>query len=1395
MEKFQRVTRSILSFLAIVALFIAILISLARALTPLLNQYKDTFENWAEKVIDRPITIGSVHAQFVDFEPVFDFHDVTILTSDKQHRLFHVNNLSIGINLFASIVNLKFITGHIRLSGVHISLRQTKNGEWIINDQALAKSNAATVTGDNIYNMSPETYNVINWILIQQRINLQDIAIHWFRTTGHDVIIPDLDASLINKGDQHRLRGSAEFGFGKKARLTVGADINGQFQHRENLQGTLYIGGNELPLADWLNNTNVFGMKLQDGYCNVKVWLDIANGTLAHIQTIFDMHDFLFQNKDKAINLPLLSANIGWSQLPEGGWSLAGDHIEFQFLNHTPITNEFAIESDQPLTANAMQRIQVDHIHLDELAWFMQHITIVPANMKDSWQKFKIQGSLNKIQFMHQGPIGNLWLHMPQAIRNQINQQPLVVDRLHLSTVTKVNNQLQDDVYFHTDFEHLSWKNLGDGLPEVQNFSGSLIGNLERGYLHIDTTKGSLYMSNVFQHILTFDQIKGMVQWQHFGNDLQVKFVHVKANNNLMNLNVDATVDKLDKNNILVNSVARLDEQDLSQLKMLLPVKIMNTGLRNWLENAFVAGDSLKSIIVFRGTLGDFPFSQQQGQFLADAKLNNVILHFAPDWPSLTNWNADLIFRDDSMHVETKSGTIWDWPLSLTVADIPYLGGSHPAELYVHAQTSAVTSDRAIAFTQIPPLEKTLAGLKQLKMTGPGQLDLHLMVPLTEDKETIVDGKLQLSRNTLDMPNWKVQLQNVNGLLHFTQDGVWSKPLTSTMYGYPTVIQLDTIADKKVGSITQINFDSQIDITKLKQLFDISLLDRLQGSLKYHGLVAIPSKAATTLTVTSNMQGVSLYAPAPYAKDQPQAQDFKLVMNFDTADDSNLWLYYAKLIAAHLFLAKGNLHAADIALGGSTLQTLPTKGIVIHGYVPMIDWDQWKTYAHPPLPVPPPAVNADSSKTAQMANQNKAETAAVPASHEKDALSGISKVNIKVGELKLLKQDLKSISLDVSRQDQAWFVKVKNAMIEGQITWPDNFPKTALKGRFKRLYIQTAAAKKTNGESVSVAFGAGNDQKAMAKPLFSVFDIPPLDIDAKDFQYGLSKIGGVQLQVTPMDRGLRIDNLKIYSELVQLSLTGTWLSEKDAQQTNLAGTAAFKNLGKALFEWNVSKKLRGGQGDANFSINWPSAPYDITVKGMQGNVHVEMKNGALVNLGVATDTKIGIGKVLNLLSFQSILRRLSLNFNDISTAGYSYDIFRGDFTILDGHINTNNTYVNGPVAQLKMHGGVNMVKKNYDLIINMSPHLTSSLPVVATIIGGPIVGAATFLANVLVSPEIETAIGETFLLTGNWDEPQIVSLAGETEEQEKLILHNSNKLDNLNHQALLKQLANKNNKQ
>ena len=130
-----------------------------------------------------------------------------------------------------------------------------------------------------------------------------------------------------------------------------------------------------------------------------------------------------------------------------------------------------------------------------------------------------------------------------------------------------------------------------------------------------------------------------------------------------------------------------------------------------------------------------------------------------------------------------------------------------------------------------------------------------------------------------------------------------------------------------------------------------------------------------------------------------------------------------------------------------------------------------------------------------------------------------------------------------------------------------------------------------------------------------------------------------------------------------------------------------------------------------------------------------------------------MGRMVGLLNVQNLLRRLTLDFNDLVQPGMSFDRISGAFTFKGGQAYTDDLTLEAPAARIEIRGRTHLKERDYDQRITVIPRLGGALPVAGVLAGGPAVGAAVLLAERLLQKGIERATQYHYALTGSWDRP------------------------------------------
>jgi len=353
----------------------------------------------------------------------------------------------------------------------------------------------------------------------------------------------------------------------------------------------------------------------------------------------------------------------------------------------------------------------------------------------------------------------------------------------------------------------------------------------------------------------------------------------------------------------------------------------------------------------------------------------------------------------------------------------------------------------------------------------------------------------------------------------------------------------------------------------------------------------------------------------------------------------------------------------------------------------------------------------------------------------------VNHLDMAFGTLNLAGHRLDKARLQADRSDAAWDVNLDSEQAAGRIHLPDA-EDAPLVLNMERLYLPRF---KKNGEAKTTT----DPRKAR-----------PLEINAKHFHYGDLDLGELYLRATHNPAGLSFDDIHTHSVQRDLKISGEWMMKDDQPQSSFKVAYDGDDAGKSLTALGFAGMIKNGKTHADLQLNWPGSPADFVLAKAKGSISFEIKDGRLL------DVEPGAGRILGLLSFQALPRRLTLDFSDLFQKGFSFDSLAGSFTIEKGNAYTDNLYMDGPAARIEARGRVGLAAEDYDQRVTVIPSVSAGLPVAGALAGGVGAGAALWLVEKILKPGIDKITKVDYRVTGPWANPTVARITASGQDKQ-----------------------------
>ena len=184
-------------------------------------------------------------------------------------------------------------------------------------------------------------------------------------------------------------------------------------------------------------------------------------------------------------------------------------------------------------------------------------------------------------------------------------------------------------------------------------------------------------------------------------------------------------------------------------------------------------------------------------------------------------------------------------------------------------------------------------------------------------------------------------------------------------------------------------------------------------------------------------------------------------------------------------------------------------------------------------------------------------------------------------------------------------------------------------------------------------------------------------------------------------------------------------------------------------------QLNDGEGHAALAASWPGSPAAFALATLDGTLKLDARDGQLVEL------EPGAGRVLGLLSVAQLPRRLTLDFRDLFSRGFAFDKLAGNVRIAAGKASTDDLLIDGPAAEIRIHGNADLRAQTFNQTIEVLPRAGNLLAVAGAIAGGPVGAAIGAAANAVLRKPLGQLAAKTYRVTGPWKDPKVEVISRE----------------------------------
>lgn len=1280
----------------------AVLVQLGREAFPLLNDYSQEISERIGEQLGVKISIGDLHAKWEGMQPRLELFNVIIESPDGED-IFKIARARAEINLVDSVLQRKIFWQRISLQNMQARAWQDDNKTWHIRGL-----NTTANTGRNFNIDDP-----LDVFLFGRRVEIKELNLDLEYRNGRvsHLFVPMV--TLENDRAFHRIEAGLQIDENANA-LKLLVEGRGDPRNAEEFAAKGYLELQNFPLEKVFA---AFGVE-EEASDQATQWRNEHN---------LDLQLWLQGSRQEGISA-------------EGLVQMDGLPLE--------LPEEFV----------APDRIEAE-VHAN---W--QHKKNWQLTLKDllvHWPEFSSSALNAKLHWRKQEPLG-------LAIADlDIAEWLALLNRAGLSSTRtgEILNALAPqgrvenlDVKFLADSDKkfelqasLKQVNVQEfrGSPRISNVDAFVEVNANSGWIEIQDGRNiELYFPELYENSFKLEQADGRVAWQI---DKRERRTWVSSNVlKVMSKGEEVTGKfflglpfKREDGEPWMTLVLGVQQTTAKRYREFLPFTVPDT-LEAWLQRSVDEGELHNVQFLYNGTTRKNGKLSRNIQLLADVSEGKVA--FDEAWPPLEGVNAHIYLNDQDLNVDVREANML---------------GNHVASAKITLEKSAsdnlellisglIRSDAnaAMQLLKNSPVRSAIGKtFDTWKVKGDVNAEIELTVPLTADAQAHKqDVRVDFSKAALGITDLGLEINQVSGKLYYSSaKGLHTDNLKGRFWGENLRATIESPLVAEGQRETHIQFKGKIGVDKLREWTGRSELFFVEGKAPVEGSLRIPADKSDAkrldIHLHSRLQGIALDLPAPVGKTAEMERPFDVHIELFEAQQRFAFTYdewiNMRVLRGGSETNNSEINSAQLLFGDKELE--PESGFFdIAGRIQSFNLEEW---------------NSAREKYFNYLAKNESEGEALPLRFD------LHVDKSQFGSLQV--EDLQVAGLGTKGD---WTLFLDSEFLRGNVIAYDNGRPLLMRLEHVRFpKDEKPKDEKTAEEPADENASPENSEP----PLINSSTLAKLDLrhaiavdfSTKEISFGEENYGAWSFQMRPTETGVRFDNIVADIRGMQVGnkeegAVFIWDQVEGENHSRFNGRMTTGNIAKVLTGWGQEKLMESRSVNMEISTQWPGAPDEMFLGSVQGLVSLDFRDGNFVRGAKAGENPIL--RLIALFNFDTLARRLRLDFSDLAKEGFAFDRVHGELAFANGAIDLDTPLVvESTSSRMQLTGNINMLEEKLDTDLIVTLPVASNLAVLTAFSAGLPAGVGVYLVSKLFKKQVDRVSSINYAVTGDWDDPKI----------------------------------------
>ncbi|MEJ2043757.1 MAG: AsmA-like C-terminal region-containing protein [Reinekea sp.] len=702
--------------------------------------------------------------------------------------------------------------------------------------------------------------------------------------------------------------------------------------------------------------------------------------------------------------------------------------------------------------------------------------------------------------------------------------------------------------------------------------------------------------------------------------------------------------------------------------------------------------------------------SNTHPQVFISADFHDVETEFLDDWQAAQSLDGELYLDNQHLLLNAATGQYADFELSDIRFELPYQ--QNRIDLELDAQSSV---GNTMQFLQTGPLRKLYGDqIDQWHGKGDVAVDLSLSVPLNDPATFDVQVAARVDAVEFVMDDFDLHFTDAKGITGYNRErGLYIDELTLKHEGQPQTVQVRTVMDGIRPSYT-IDVQGKTSAAYWGKRYDDVYLAQYDELVEHHTTIRTAPQFVQ-IASSADLINIPLTLPEPLNKPVGESLPLQLTINLDERNWTTIRTRIGEHLQSYIEMNQNKEIQRGTVAYNSELNVRDDKGLYFDINLAQSNGDDWWRAI------------TDLRQLYQEAGGNGTGLAPL-----------IRAIHIEAERVEYLSQPWTQADITILRNENGWLASFMAEEGQGRVLIPhDDEP----------IFADLQWISITSGED-EIPFEKQIDPLADYQPSA----VPDMQVQINKLIWNQRDFGNWRAVLHSHDD--RLDVTDITGEMTGAELTGTleWRIGDGVPMTTFIGSVSIGNILDVLNTWQYAPVLTSRGGRIDFDGGWRGSPAFFDFKRLTGTMQIALNKGAIK----AVEEYNGV-KLIGLLNFTRVLRRVALDFSDLLESGITYDTISGELLFDRGFARVGEKLlIDGSATKFRFSGDADLLSNSLDADMVLVVPLSSTFPLVALLAGvSPQAAAAIYVTERVFNNELERISSARMHVTGSFEDPQI----------------------------------------